>query len=403
MIPFSPPRIDQASIDEVVDTLKSGWITTGPKTKQLEKEISRYCGTQRSICLSSWTTAAELFLRWWGIKAGDEVIIPSYTYCATANIISHIGATIVMVDVDSEFLMESNAVRSAITEKTKAIIPVDIGGRPYDYTSLISTVCEEEFTSIFQAHSEPQNKLGRILVFADAAHSFGAMRNGNMSGKLADVTAFSFHAVKNLTTAEGGALTFNLPNAFHMESIYKDLNTLSLHGQNKDALAKSKATGWKYDVITPGYKCNMTDILASLGLVEIKRYKENLDRRRVIHERYSEAFRGHEWFQAPPAAETDLTPSWHLYLLRIREIREEQRDQVIAKLAEKGVSSNVHFIPLPMLTAYKEMGFEIADYPIAYDNFSRVITLPIYYQLSDEEVEIVINAVSESVLEVLNA
>lgn len=402
MIPFSPPRIDQASIDEVVDTLRSGWITTGPKTKQLEKEISAYCGTQKSICLNSWTAAAELFLRWWGVQEGDEVIIPSYTYCATANIVSHIGAKVVMVDVDEDFLMDMDQVEKAITDKTKAIIPVDIGGRPFDHPKLVELVCEDRFTEIFKPTSPQQELLGRILIFADAAHSFGAVRNGRMSGKLADVTAFSFHAVKNLTTAEGGALTFNLPNAFHFESVYKELNTLSLHGQNKDALAKSKAAGWRYDVISPGYKCNMTDIHASLGLVEIKRYKENLDRRRVIHERYTEAFSSYSWFQAPPAAEEELCPSWHLYMLRLKGAEESQRDAIIDSLAAKGISSNVHFIPLPMLTAYKDRGYKVEDHPKAYDNFSRVITLPIYFQLTNEEVETVISGFIESAEAVMN-
>ncbi|NNC83486.1 MAG: DegT/DnrJ/EryC1/StrS family aminotransferase, partial [Flavobacteriales bacterium] len=380
MIPFSPPRIDEASIAEVVDTLRSGWITTGPKTKALEQEISKYCGTSRSICLNSWTNAAELFLRWWGIQAGDEVIIPSYTYCATANIILHLGAVPVMVDVDDDFLMNKDELREAITPRTKVIMPVDIGGRPCDHRAIRELVSEDVYTEQFQPRSDAQSNLGRILILADAAHSFGAQRGGFMSGKLADVTVFSFHAVKNLTTAEGGAITFNLPNSFHLETVYKELNTLSLHGQNKDALAKTQKAGWRYDVVQPGHKCNMTDIHASLGLVEIKRYAENLQRRRAIHERYTEAFSEEEWFQAPPGADEEVTPSWHLYMLRIRGIDEATRDRIIEGIEFRGVSVNVHFIPLPMLTAYRELGYRIEDHPRAYDNFSRVITLPIYYQ-----------------------
>ncbi|NND93694.1 MAG: DegT/DnrJ/EryC1/StrS aminotransferase family protein [Flavobacteriales bacterium] len=403
MIPFSPPRIDEESIAEVVDTLRSGWITTGPKTKELERQISKYCGTQRSLCLNSWTNAAELFLRWWGIGEGDEVIIPAYTYCATANIVRHLGAEVVMVDVGEDFLMDIEALRSSITKKTKVIMPVDIGGNLCDYDSIRRMVMEDRIVGLFHPASDVQENLGRILILADAAHSFGASQAGFMSGKLADVTVFSFHAVKNLTTAEGGAITFNLPNSFHLESIYKDLNTLSLHGQNKDALAKSQSAGWKYDVLSPGYKCNMTDIHASLGLVEIKRYQENLDRRRSIHERYTEAFANHEWFQAPKGAEENSTPSWHLYMLRIKGISETQRDNVITEIEARGVSVNVHFIPLPMLTVYRSIGFDINDFPVAYDNYSRVITLPIYYQLNDQEVEVVISAVIDSVSQVLDA
>ena len=403
MIPFSPPRIDEDSIAEVVDTLRSGWITTGPKTKQFEKEISAYCGTTYSLCLNSWTAAAQLFLHWWGIKEGDEVIVPAYTYCATANIVYHLGARPVIVDVKSDFTMDMDAVRKAITSRTKAIIPVDIAGLPSDYESLQKMVMEEDNVALFKPGSENQEKLGRMLILGDAAHSFGATYQSKMAGKFCDVTAFSFHAVKNLTTAEGGALTFNLPNAFHMDQVYKELNTMSLHGQNKDALAKSQKGGWRYDVVKPGYKCNMTDIHASLGLVEIKRYQGNLERRKAIHELYSRAFSALPYCQIPAGEEADRCPSWHLYLLRLKGISEAERDKLIIEIESRGISVNVHFIPLPMLTAYKDMGHDIKDYPVAYDNFSRVISLPIYFQLTDEQVDFIISNVCDVLKNYFNA
>jgi len=403
MIPFSPPRIDEDSIAEVVDTLRSGWITTGPKTKQFEKEISDYCGTPRTLCLNSWTAAAQLFLYWWGIKEGDEVIVPAYTYCATANIVHHLGATPIIVDIKDDFTIDVEKVRRAITSRTKAIIPVDIAGLPCDYKAIQDLVMEDEIVALFNPGSDPQDKLGRILIMGDAAHSFGATYQSRMAGKFCDVTCFSFHAVKNLSTAEGGAVTMNLPNAFHTEQIYKDLNTLSLHGQNKDALAKSQKGGWRYDVISPGFKCNMTDIHASLGLVEIKRYRGNLERRQGIHERYSKAFSALPCCQIPVGMEEDRCPSWHLYLLRLKHITEEKRDQLIIEIENRGISVNVHFIPLPMLTAYKNKGFDIKNFPVAYDNFSRVISLPIYFQLTDEQVDFIIDQVTEVLKEHIDA
>lgn len=400
-IPFAPPRIDQMVIDEVVDTLRSGWITTGPKTKAFEKAITAYCGSQRTLCLSAWTTAAELFLRWWGIGEGDEVIIPSYTYCATANVVLHCGAKPVMVDVGPDYLMDMDSVERAITERTKIIMPVDVAGRPCDYEKLYELVMRTDITERFKAKNERQSMLGRILVMADAAHSFGASRDSKMVGKLADVTVFSFHAVKNLSTAEGGALTFRLPNAFHMESIYRELNTLSLHGQSKDALAKSQKGGWKYDVIAPGYKCNMTDIHASLGLVEISRYPENLAKRRSIYERYSEAFQANGYVQVPPGSSELISPSWHLYLLRLKDVSEEQRDAVMANIDSAGVSVNVHFQPLPLLSAYKELGFRIEDHPNAYELYSRTISLPIFYDMTDTQVERVIRTVKDAIAQEL--
>ena len=396
-IPFAPPRIDQKVIDEVVDTLRSGWITTGPKTKAFEKAISDYCGSQRTLCLSAWTTAAELFLRWWGIGSGDEVIIPSYTYCATANIVLHCGARPVMVDVGLDYLMDMESIEKAITERTKIIMPVDVGGRPCDYEKLFEVVMRSDVTDKFRASNERQALLGRILIMADAAHSFGASRDSKMVGTLADVTVFSFHAVKNLSTAEGGAITFRLPNAFHMESIYRELNTLSLHGQSKDALAKSQKGGWKYDVVVPGFKCNMTDIHASLGLVEIGRYPENLAKRRSIYERYSEAFQTDERLETPLSVEESLSPSWHLYLLKIRDAEENQRDAVMARIDAAGVSVNVHFQPLPLLSAYKELGYRIDDHPRAYDLYSRTISLPIFFDMTDSQVDRVIQVVQEAV------
>ena len=401
-IPFSPPRIDEASIAEVVDTLRSGWITTGPKTKEFEKRISAYCGAQKTICLNSGTAAMEMMLHWYGIGPGDEVIIPAYTYCATANVVEHSGATIKMVDVNpDDFNMSIEAVRDAITEKTKVIVPVDIGGFPCDYDAHIDLVNEEGVKKQFSPNNDKQRTLGRIMILADAAHSFGASYKGKMSGASADASAFSFHAVKNLTTAEGGALVFNMPKGFDVQEIYKTMNTLSLHGQSKDALAKSTAGGWRYDVNAAGFKCNMTDIHASLGLVEITRYKENLARRKEIFEKYDKAFESRQWAQLPIYSSDDKISSYHLYMLRIKNCSEEQRNEIMKKIAQDNISVNVHFIPIPMLSFYKERGFDIADYPVAFDNYSREISLPVYYNLTDEQVDRVIISIIHSVEAIL--
>jgi dTDP-4-amino-4,6-dideoxygalactose transaminase len=402
MIPFSPPRIDDKVIEEVTEALRSGWITTGPRVKLFEKEISAYCGCKTTVAVNSWTTGMQVLLDWWGIGEGDEVIIPAYTYCASANVVIHSGAKLVMVDVDEkDFNISVDAVREAITPRTKAIMAVDISGFPADYDKLYELINESEIRGKFNARTSMQRQLGRILLLGDAAHSFGAVMNGKRSGQLADITSFSFHAVKNLTTAEGGALCFNLPEGFDHDAIYKELNVKILHGQSKDALAKTQKGNWRYDVEEPGFKCNMTDIQAAIGLVELKRYQENLDRRRAIFERYQDAFTREEWAINPPFETENKTSSFHLYLLRIKDITEKQRDEIIQRIFDKDVSVNVHFQPLPILTAYSKRGYDMADYPEAYDKYANEISLPVYFNLTDEQVDTVIEAVKSSVQEVL--
>jgi dTDP-4-amino-4,6-dideoxygalactose transaminase len=402
MIPFSPPRIDDETINAVAEVLKSGWITTGPKTKQFEKEISAYCGVKSTVAVNSWTMGMQVLLHWWGIKEGDEVILPAYTYCASANVIIHAGAKPVLVDInEDDFNLNVAAVRAAITPKTKAILAVDIGGFPCDYNSLMHLVNEPEINGLFKASNELQEQLGRIIVLSDAAHSFGADMNGVKSASLADISTFSFHAVKNLTTAEGGALCFNLPDAFDHEEIYREMCVKILHGQNKDALAKTQKGNWRYDVEEPGFKCNMTDIQAAIGLVELGRYQENLDRRKVIFNGYDTAFGQEKWATLPVHTSATKTSSYHLYQLRIANATEVQRDAIIQEIFEQDVSVNVHFQPIPMLTAYKKRGYKMDDYPEAYFKYSQEISLPVYYNLTDAQVDEVIAAVKEAVRRVM--
>jgi len=400
MIPFSPPRIDQRVIDEVTAALKSGWITTGPRTKQFEKEITAYCGNKTTVAVNSWTAGMEVLLNWWGIGEGDEVILPAYTYCASANVIIHSGAKPVMVDLNPEdFNMSVEAVRKAITPRTKAIMPVDIAGFPCDYDALYALV--ESVKDQFQAGNALQAQLGRILILADAAHSFGATVNGKRSGSLADMTCFSFHAVKNLSTAEGGAMLINLPDSFDHEAIYKELCIKILHGQSKDALAKAQKGNWRYDVMEPGFKCNMTDIQAALGLVELDRYQENMDRRKEIFRLYDAGFEDQSWAIKPLYKTADKETCYHLYLLRIAGATEPQRDAIMQAIFDQDVSVNVHFQPLPILTAYKSRGYNMADYPEAWNKYSNEITLPVYFDLTNEQVQIVIAAVKKAVQQVL--
>jgi dTDP-4-amino-4,6-dideoxygalactose transaminase len=402
MIPFSPPRIDDIVIKEVTDVLRSGWITTGPRTKLFEKEITAYCGAKATVAVNSWTMGMQVFLHYWGIGPGDEVILPAYTYCASANVIIHAGAKPVLVDVGEEgFNISVDAVRKAITPRTKAIIAVDIAGFPADYDGLMDLVNESEHRANFNGTNSMQRQLGRILLISDAAHSFGALLNGKRMGAIADVTAFSFHAVKNLTTAEGGAVTFNLPDGFDHEAIYRDMCVKILHGQNKDALAKTQKGNWRYDVEEPGFKCNMTDIQAAIGLVELKRYQENLDRRKAIFDAYSDAFTRENWAIVPIYETENKTTSYHLYQLRIKNATEKQRDEIIQAIFDQDVSVNVHFQPLPILTAYSKMGYEIGDYPESYQKYANEISLPVYFDLSDDQVEIVIEAVRVAVKKVL--
>lgn len=401
MIPFSPPHIDQKIIDEVADTLRSGWITTGPKTKRFEKELTAYCGNKATVCVNSATAGLEVMLHWFGVKAGDEVILPAYTYAATANVIVHRGATPVFVDVKADdFNINSEEIRKAITPKTKVIMPVDFGGWPCDY-DMINGIAQEA-KAIFVAESENQKKLRRILVLSDAAHSIGGIYKGKKTGSLTDVSVFSFHAVKNLTTAEGGAIALNLPEPFNNDEEYAKLCVTILHGQNKDALAKMQKGNWKYDVIEPGFKCNMTDIMASMGLVELARYDaDTMAKREKIIDQYNWTLSAYPWAELPTKHTANSFSSCHLYPLRIKGITEEQRDQIIQKIFSHDVSVNVHFIPVPMLGYYKSLGYDIHNYPVAYQNFSREISLPVYYDLNMDMVKTVLDAVVRSVLEVI--
>lgn len=402
MIPFSPPRIDDAVINEVTAALKSGWITTGPRTKTFEKEITEYCGCKTTVAVNSWTMGMQVLLHWWGIGEGDEVILPAYTYCASANVIMHAGGKPVMVDINpDDFNISVEAVKKAITPKTKAIIAVDLAGFPCNYAELFSLINSEEVLLQFSPNNELQQKLGRILLISDAAHSFGASSNGVRSGALADITSFSFHAVKNLTTAEGGAICFNLPQEFNSEEIYKEFCTKILHGQNKDALAKTQKGNWRYDVEEPGFKCNMTDIQAAIGLVELRRYQENLDRRKQIFESYDAAFSQYDWAILPVHTTEQKISSYHLYQLRIANVSEQQRDAIMQAIFDQDVSVNVHFLPLPTLTAYKKRGYRMDNYPETWNKYHNEISLPVYFDLNDQLVKQVIDAVIQGVKSVL--
>ncbi len=405
MIPFSPPRIDDKIVAEVAAALRSGWITTGPRTKRFEQEISDYTGARKTVCFGSATAGIELVLRWFGIGPGDEVIIPAYTYCATANVVLHCGATPVMVDcLPGGFNLDPARVRAAVTERTKAIIPVDIAGTPCDYDALWQIVKDPELNKLFKPCGKIQEALGRIALLADSAHGFGAKYKGKMLGAVADGTAFSFHAVKNLTTAEGGAICLNFPDHFDHEEAYKWLCTMSLHGQNKDALAKTQKGAWRYDVIAPGYKCNMTDLQAAIGLVELGRYEsETIPKRRTLAKAYHTALSKYDWAILPTFISGDTDSSYHLYQLRIDGLDEAGRDAVIAAIAERDVAVNVHFIPLPMLTAYRNLGYLMEQYPNAYAQYANEISLPLYFDLTENQVLEVVAAVAAAVQKVLVA
>lgn len=387
-IPFSPPDMTEAEVNEVREAILSGWITTGPRTKELERQIATYIGTERAVCLNSATACMEMALRLLGIGAGDEVIVPAYTYTASASVINHVGAKIVFIDSQKDSLeMDYNAVEAAINERTKAIIPVDLAGIPCDYKRLFEIV--ERKKQLFAPTSELQRKISRIAICADAAHAFGASLHNRMVGSIADFTSFSFHAVKNFTTAEGGALTWNIPGADN-EVLYHQVQLYSLHGQSKDALAKTQLGGWEYDIVGPWYKCNMTDIMAAIGLVQMKRYPALLARRREIIERYDSAFKPLGIEVLPHYTDSYLS-SGHLYLTRIPGADLEARQEIIVKMAERGIATNVHYKPLPMMTAYKALGFDIKDYPNAYAHFVNEITLPLHTRLTDEEIEYIID------------
>jgi len=405
MLPFSPPHIDQAIIDEVVAALKSGWITTGPRTKKFEQLLSAYNGNPNTLCLNSATAGLEIILRWFGVGPGDEVIVPAYTYSATANVVMHTGATPVFCDTNlADFNINPSCIQHLITSKTKVIMPVDFGGFPCDYNEINTLVSSPEIKQRFIAKGENQEKLGRILVLSDAAHSIGARYNGKMTGTLTDISVFSFHAVKNLTTAEGGAIALNLPTPFDNKAVYDYLCIATLHGQNKDALAKMQKGNWKYDIIEPGYKCNMTDIMAAIGLVELDRYESfTLKRRREIFDLYTNRLKNCDWAEIPPYETEIKTSSYHLYALRIKGISEPERDAIMQLIFDKDISVNVHFIPVPMMKFYKEQGHSITNYPVTYYNYSREISLPVYVDLSDEQVNLVLDAVIEAVSKLISS
>lgn len=388
-IPFSPPDMGEAEASLASEAIKSGWITTGPRTKEFEHLIAMCCNTEKAVCLNSATACMELILRVLGVGPGDEVIVPAYTYTATASVVCHVGAKLVMVDTAPEsFEMDYSKLADAITERTKVITPVDLAGIICDYDAIFRAV--ESKRSLFRPANDIQKAFGRVIVMADAAHAFGAKRHGKMCGDIADFTSFSFHAVKNLTTAEGGALTWrNIPGVDN-EWLYKQFQLLSLHGQNKDALAKTQLGAWEYDIVAPNYKCNMTDIMSAIGLAQLKRYPELLYRRRKIIERYNEAF-SHLPVSVLNHFSDDHSSSGHLYLVRIDGKDVEYRNEVIIKMAERGIACNVHYKPLPMMTAYRNLGFDIKDYPNAYKQYRNEITLPLHTRLSDEDIEYVIS------------
>lgn len=388
-IPFSPPDITEAEIQQVADALRSGWITTGPKTKEFERRIAEYCGTPAAVCLNSATAAMELALRVLGIGEGDEVIVPAYTYTATASSVCHVGARPVMVDcAPGSFEMDYDRLADAINERTKAIMPVDLAGIVADYDRVMKIV--EEKKELFRPSNDIQRAYGRLIVIADAAHAFGAMRHGVMCGAIADFTSFSFHAVKNLTTAEGGALTWRAHDGVDNEAVYKQLQLFSLHGQNKDALAKTKLGGWEYDIIGTWYKCNMTDIMAGIGLAQMDRYDALLNRRRLIIERYNTALAPYR-MQVLPHYDNEHSSSGHLYMVRLLDASIEQRNHVIEQMAERGIATNVHYKPLPMMTAYKALGYDIKDYPNAFDMYHNEVTLPLHTRLTDEDVDYILD------------
>ena len=396
-IPFSPPYIDDSVINEVVDSLRSGWITSGPKVKALEEELKSFSGAQEVLCVNSWTSGAIMMLRWLGVKADDEVIVPAYTYSATALAVLHAGAKPVMVDSGNDFNISVEAIQKAITPKTKAIIPVDIAGFPCDYDRIMKLVNAPDIRKMFKAESPMQEKIGRILVMNDAAHSLGAHYSKNQrTGCETDIAIFSLHAVKNVTTAEGGAICLNLPTPYDNTELYKELRMMSLNCQTKDAFSKSKAGGWRYDIVGLGMKVNMADVNAAIGLAQIREYPELLKERKRVFNAYNQAFKDSDWAIVPPSTEGEKESSYHIYALRIKNFTEEQRDRMIDEIAKSEVAVNVHFIPMPMLSFLKSLGYDIKDYPQAYENFKSEISLPIYPQLDDEKLDFIIQTVKKA-------
>lgn len=398
-IPFSPPDVGILEAEQVIDALRSGWITTGPKTKELERQVAEFCGANRAVCLGSQTACAEMTLHLLGVGAGDEIITTAYTYTATASVVCHVGAKLVLVDTQKDsFEMDYDRLAEAITDKTKVIIPVDLGGVPCDYDKIFEVV--ESKKHLFHPKNEMQKAIGRVIIMADTAHAFGATWHGKPVGSFADFSSFSFHAVKNFTTAEGGAVTWKKIDGINDEDIYHQYQLLSLHGQSKDALAKTQLGAWEYDVIGPWYKCNMTDVIAGIGLAQMQRYPKMLERRKNIIARYDAAFKP-LGIEVLPHYTEEHQSSGHLYITRVPGVTLEQRQEIIVKMAEAGIACNVHYKPLPMMTAYKQLGFDIKDYPNAYHHFANEITLPLHTKLTDEEVLYVIENYSEIVKEYL--
>jgi dTDP-4-amino-4,6-dideoxygalactose transaminase len=397
MIPFSPPYIDEEIIAAMSDTLRSGWITTGKKTHELQCELGKFCNVPDVLCVNSATSGLMIALKWFGVGAGDEVIVPAYTYCATALAAYHLGARVIMADVDEDFNLKIEGLRELITESTKAIIPVDFAGYPCDYDRIFEIVNSSEIIDLFRPANPIQKSLGRILVLSDAAHSIGAIYKGRQSGSLADLSVFSLHAVKNVTTAEGGAICITLPDCFKRNEVFQTMKLMSLNGQTKDAFSKNKAGDWKYDIKLDGYKMNMPDICATIGLVQIRKYKDFLlPLRKRIANRFNDAFKNKPWAILPTMVKGNTESSYHIYPLRIKDITEKERDKIIELISKREVAVNVHFIPLPMLSFFKEIGYRIEDYPLSYKNYSCEISLPIYPQLKETDVDLIISSVMES-------
>ena len=393
-ISFSPPYIDDDVKQEVLDTLNSGWITSGPKVLALEKLAAENVGIEHVACCNSATSGLMLLLHWYGVTRGDEVIIPAYTYAATALVVMHLGATPVMVDSGDDFNLDVDQLRKKISEKTKVIMPVDIAGWPCNYQPILDLVQEKDVQAKFKATTENQKILGRIMILSDSAHSYGAFYRDKAIGNWGDFSVFSFHAVKNVTTAEGGAMCINLPHPFNRQAIYKQLKLWSLNGQTKDALAKTQGAGWRYDIVYPGFKMNMPDICAAIGVAQIRKYKDLiLPERKRVFDLYSSLFSAHTWAELPPVDDEEKKSSYHLFALRIKSISEEQRDKMIDHITAVGVSVNVHFQPLPLLTVFKERGYGMDDYPKAFNNYSREISLPIYPQLDEEKIQYIVSSV----------
>jgi len=401
-IPFSPPYIDQDVLDEVMSTLQSGWITTGPKVKALEQLSAEIAGVQHALCVNSWTSGALLTLKWLGLQEGDEVIVPAYTYSATALAVLHSGGVPVMVDIKEDFTIDPEKLAAAITPKTKAIITVDVAGWPCNYNRINSVLQQDSVKQIFTATSHVQQKLARPVLIADAAHSFGATYMGKPATLGADITIFSLHAVKNITTAEGGVIALNLPVGFDNAEVYKWMRLNAMNGQTADAFTKTQKGNWRYDIVSDGLKINLTDVCAAIGLAQMRKYKTQLlpDRRRVF-DHYSRFFNNKEWAIMPPSKDADRESSYHLFLLRIKDITEAQRDEIIQLVAEAGAATNVHFVPMPMLTLFKQKGYDIANYPQAYDNYHNEISLPIYSQLTDEQCTFIEEQIEKAYIEVV--